>query len=121
MQAGHDVPVLEAQLRPGGRVCTLRAPFSDGLYVEVGAMHIPETHNQIQCGARVIRIGQTDRVVQVFFQGGGTRNSMTADRIVCAIPFSVLRTVEISPPFSLDKRKAIDELPYFFGSGAGLL
>src|SRR5713226_1064208 len=45
MLAGHDVTVLEAQLRPGGRVCTLRAPFSDGLYAEVGAMHIPETHN----------------------------------------------------------------------------
>jgi monoamine oxidase len=44
-QAGHDVTVLEAQLRPGGRVFTLRAPFSDGLYAEVGAMHIPETHN----------------------------------------------------------------------------
>jgi len=44
-QAGHDVTVLEAQLRPGGRVLTLRAPFSDGLYAEVGAMHIPETHD----------------------------------------------------------------------------
>jgi monoamine oxidase len=31
MQAGHDVTVLEAQLRPGGRVFTLRAPFSDAM------------------------------------------------------------------------------------------
>jgi len=45
MLAGHEVTVLEAQLRPGGRVCTFRAPFSDGLYAEVGAMHIPETHD----------------------------------------------------------------------------
>src|SRR5262249_12684908 len=44
-QSGHNVTVLEAQLRPGGRVLTLRAPFSDGLYAEVGAMHIPETHD----------------------------------------------------------------------------
>jgi monoamine oxidase len=44
-QAGHDVKVLEAQLRPGGRVCTFRAPFSDGMYAEVGAMHIPDTHD----------------------------------------------------------------------------
>src|SRR5689334_7361588 len=29
---GHDVTVLEAQTRPGGRVLTLRTPFSDGLY-----------------------------------------------------------------------------------------
>lgn len=43
-QAGHDVTVIEAQLRPGGRVCTFRSPFSDGMYAEVGAMHIPDTH-----------------------------------------------------------------------------
>jgi uncharacterized protein with NAD-binding domain and iron-sulfur cluster len=30
---GHDVTVLEAQSRPGGRVHTLREPFADGLYV----------------------------------------------------------------------------------------
>ncbi len=44
-QAGHDVTVLEAQMRPGGRVLTLREPFSDGLYAEAGAMHIPDTHH----------------------------------------------------------------------------
>ncbi len=35
---GHDVTVLEAQGRPGGRVYTLRQPFADGLYAEAGAM-----------------------------------------------------------------------------------
>ncbi len=30
-RAGHDVTILEARTRPGGRVFTLRAPFSDGL------------------------------------------------------------------------------------------
>jgi monoamine oxidase len=278
VQAGHDVTVLEAQLRPGGRVCTFRAPFSDGLYAEVGAMHIPDTHHltlryaqlfnlsldlepafnmaslnfvrgkrivaregakvewpfalseedkkldlgglfdkyetakayeeigdpaapewsayalkkyddvsyleflkrngasadvsslitlgwahlwgegleavsaltvlrdtaswfkagqhyrihggndllpkafaerlkeQIHYGSPVIRMEQTERGVRVFFQSGGTRNSMTADRIVCAIPFSVLRTMEVSPPFSPAKRKAVAELPYFSGA-----
>jgi monoamine oxidase len=43
-QAGHDVTVFEAQTRPGGRVLTLRAPFSDGLYAEAGAMFIPDSH-----------------------------------------------------------------------------
>src|SRR5437762_823541 len=43
-EAGHDVVVLEAQRRPGGRVLTLREPFSDGLYAEAGAGRIPETH-----------------------------------------------------------------------------
>ena len=43
-EAGHDVTVLEARTRPGGRVLTLREPFSDGLYAEAGAMFFPDTH-----------------------------------------------------------------------------
>jgi monoamine oxidase len=38
VHAGHGVTVLEARMRPGGRVCTLREPFSDGLYAEAGAL-----------------------------------------------------------------------------------
>jgi monoamine oxidase len=44
LRAGHDVVVLEAQQRVGGRVYTLREPFSDGLYAEAGAMRIPRSH-----------------------------------------------------------------------------
>src|SRR5205823_9295788 len=44
-QLGHDVTILEARSRPGGRVHTLREPFSDGLYAEAGAARIPENHN----------------------------------------------------------------------------
>src|SRR5262245_34810572 len=42
---GHDVTVLEARARPGGRVHTLHEPFSDGLYAEAGAARIPENHD----------------------------------------------------------------------------
>jgi monoamine oxidase len=44
-QLGHDVTVLEARTRPGGRVHTLREPFSDGLYAEEGAARIPDEHD----------------------------------------------------------------------------
>src|SRR5712691_7437098 len=44
-QAGHDVTILEARQRPGGRVQTLREPFSDGLYAEAGAARIPDNHD----------------------------------------------------------------------------
>jgi monoamine oxidase len=44
-QAGHDATILEAQMRPGGRVLTLREPFSDGLYAEAGAARIPDNHD----------------------------------------------------------------------------
>src|SRR5215510_15526525 len=44
-QAGHDVTVLEARTRPGGRVLTLRDPFPDGLYADAGATRIPNHHH----------------------------------------------------------------------------
>jgi monoamine oxidase len=43
-RAGHEPLILEAQQRVGGRVYTLREPFTDGLYAEVGAMRIPRAH-----------------------------------------------------------------------------
>jgi monoamine oxidase len=44
-QAGHDITILEAQLHSGGRVQTVREPFSDGMYAEAGPARIPDTHN----------------------------------------------------------------------------
>ncbi len=45
VRAGHDVRVVEARDRPGGRVLTLREPFDDGMYAEAGAMFVPGHHN----------------------------------------------------------------------------
>src|SRR5690349_11957561 len=41
---GHQVTVLEAQLRPGGRVRTLQEGLAPGLYVEAGPETIPGGH-----------------------------------------------------------------------------
>src|ERR1700710_807954 len=41
---GHEVTVLEAQARPGGRVYTLRSPFADGLYAEAGAISFSDAY-----------------------------------------------------------------------------
>ena len=38
VQAGHNVTLLEARKRPGGRIHTLRDSFADGLYAEAGAI-----------------------------------------------------------------------------------
>jgi len=43
VEQGHEVTVLEARNRPGGRVCTLRSPFADGLRAEAGAMDFPDS------------------------------------------------------------------------------
>ncbi|MGC4377623.1 flavin monoamine oxidase family protein [Fictibacillus sp. Mic-4] len=42
--AGHSVTILEASERVGGRVYTIRSPFSSGLYFNAGAMRIPDSH-----------------------------------------------------------------------------
>jgi monoamine oxidase len=43
--AGHEPVVLEAQGRVGGRILTMREPFTDGLYAEAGAMRLPRSHD----------------------------------------------------------------------------
>ena len=44
-RAGHNVTILEARERIGGRVLTLRTPFSDGHLAEAGAARIPPDHD----------------------------------------------------------------------------
>ncbi len=44
---GHDVTILEARMRPGGRVYTLREAFSDGLSAEVGATRISDVNDWV--------------------------------------------------------------------------
>jgi monoamine oxidase len=43
-EAGHQVLILEASGRVGGRVYTIRSPFTHGLHFEAGAMRIPSNH-----------------------------------------------------------------------------
>ena len=44
-RGGHDVTLLEARTRAGGRVFTLRDGFAEGLFVEAGAARIPDHHD----------------------------------------------------------------------------
>ncbi len=64
-------------------------------------------------GCRVVRIEQEENRVRVTFSKLGTHHTLEADRLICAIPFSVLRSVEIRPEFSLEKKRAIEDLPHF--------
>lgn len=280
VRAGHDVTVLEAQARPGGRVFTLRAPFSDNLYAEAGAMFIPTSHDltlhyvkefelqldprvtpnlsavtyvrgkrivyseggsaeplfkltpeeqqlglgglwgkcnfdavyqelgdpadpnwsvvkkydqisyqdflrsrglseeavalmtygsgdiwgdglasvsaltwlrdslhlrtsteeykirggndllpkafalklaeNIRYGSPVVKVEHSDKNVRATYLQAGTHQTIEADRLIFAIPFSVLRRIEVSPRFSPEKQKAIDELPYFSAARVSL-
>ncbi|WP_433774649.1 flavin monoamine oxidase family protein [Bacillus wiedmannii] len=44
-EAGHKITIIEANNRIGGRVYTIREPFSAGLYFNAGPMRIPDTHH----------------------------------------------------------------------------
>jgi monoamine oxidase len=46
-EAGHEVTILEARPRVGGRVLTVRDPFEDGQHADVGAMILYEGQNTI--------------------------------------------------------------------------
>ena len=186
---GHDVTVLEARTRPGGRVHTLREQFSDGLFAEAGAARIPDNHDlthkyvkefalplepfypgrlnalrfdrgsreevpidgftdamtrnygeelggnperwqkikggtdmlpkafaerlgdKIHYGSPVVRIEQDEKQARVVFLNAGKRQTMTADNVLCTIPFSLLRNVEM-PALSSQKRDIIKNTRY---------
>ena len=189
-QLGHDVTILEARGRPGGRVHTLREPFDDGLYAEAGAARIPEDHNltlkyvklfnlplepmypsqlsalkfdsgtmrktgmdrftealgqnfgseldgspsrwskikggndllpkafaarladKIHYESPVVKIDQDQNNVRVTFVHSGKQETVTGDRLLCALPFSLLRNIELPAAFPEKKRKAISEVRY---------
>jgi len=68
--------------------------------------------DRIHYGTPVVRLEQDASGVRVIAMPGGARRTFTADRIVCAIPFSVLRRLEVSPQFGREKRAAVDQLRY---------
>jgi monoamine oxidase len=67
---------------------------------------------RIRYGAEAVRIEQRRERVEIVVKAGGTLDRLTADRVVCAIPFSVLRHIEVDPPFSPDKREVVTGLEY---------
>ena len=189
-QLGHQVTILEARARPGGRVHTLREPFDDGLYAEAGAARIPEDHNltlkyvklfnlplepmypsqlsalkfdsgmmrktemdgftevlgktfgseldgspsrwskikggndllprafaahlsdKIHYESPVVKIDQDQNRVSATFVRKGKQETVSGDRLLCAVPFSLLRNIELPANFPDKKRKAINEVRY---------
>jgi monoamine oxidase len=189
-QLGHQVTILEARGRPGGRIQTLREPFADGLYAEAGAARIPENHdlvlkyvklfglplepmypsqlsalnaegrgmkrvriddftkelgktfgaelgppaarwskikggndllpkafaerlaNKIHYNSPVVTLEQDATSARAVFMRNGTAEVLAADRILCTVPFSVMRNIQFPANFPDKKIKAINELNY---------
>jgi monoamine oxidase len=186
---GHDITILEARSRPGGRVFTLREPFADGLYAEAGAARIRDNHHltlkyvkifnlplepfypsnlkavrddqgerrelpiagytdamtqnyggelgegpeiwrkikggmdllpkafaahlgdKIRYGAAVVRIEQDAKQATVRFLKDRSLQTLSADVVLCTIPFSVLRRLEL-PALSSRKKNLIKRTHY---------
>jgi monoamine oxidase len=68
--------------------------------------------DRILYGAPVVRIEHDRKQVRAVYLQSGAHASLAADYLVCAVPFSVLRQMDISPRFSADKQKAIEQLLY---------
>ena len=66
--------------------------------------------DRIHYGLPVIKIEQDSRGVQVVCEQAGNRRTFSAEYLICAIPFSVLKHVEVSPGFSPAKQQAIAQL-----------
>ncbi|MEH7612790.1 flavin monoamine oxidase family protein, partial [Gottfriedia acidiceleris] len=43
-EAGHQITIIEANNRIGGRIYTKREPFINNQYIDLGAMRIPSFH-----------------------------------------------------------------------------
>jgi monoamine oxidase len=65
---------------------------------------------RIRYGCAVTAVEQDARGVRIEIAGRAGRSVLTADRLVLAIPFTTLRAVRASPPFSPGKRRAIEGL-----------
>jgi monoamine oxidase len=67
----------------------------------------------IRFGAEVTAIDQSPEGVTVHYTGPAGHDTVSADYAVCALPFSVLREIEVmGMGFSRPKQKAIRELNY---------
>jgi len=89
---GHEVILLEAQNRVGGRIYTLRT-FAPGLYAEAGGMRIPRAHDLtlryctlFNLPMRPFVMGNPNALVYV---GGQRMTKQEADRDPTRLPFTL--------------------------------
>jgi len=71
-----------------------------------------ELQREIHLGAEVFAIEQDADGVAVHYKTEARRATARGDYAICALPFSVLRSIEVTPDFSHAKRRAIRQLNY---------
>ena len=77
--------------------------------------------DKIHYATPVVKIEQDAQGVTARFRQAGSYHALTGDYLICAVPFSVQKNIEVAPAFSVEKQRAIDELPYLSASKIFLL
>jgi monoamine oxidase len=68
--------------------------------------------DSIMYGSPATRIEQTESGIDVFYKQFGEVKKISGDKLICAIPNTMLRMLEVSPTFSSHKTKIINEMAY---------
>ena len=100
IRARHQVTVLEARTRPGGRVYTLREPFSDGLYADAGAARIQDSH---QFTLKYVK--QYNLTLDPFFPSQGSTVTRVAGKRIVGPPRMPVDLAQVPLPFSDEEKK----------------
>jgi len=99
-EAGWDVAMLEARARPGGRVHTLREPFSDGLYADAGAARIQDTHEYT-----LSYVKRFDLVLDPFWPGEGRSVMWVGGRRILSPPRTPVDLAQVPFDFTAEERR----------------
>jgi len=94
-----------AQQRGGGAVFRV-----DGGTDRLPRAFAARLGDRVRYGTAVTEIHHAADGVRVGFRGPRGGGTLSADYLVCAIPFPLLRRVRVAPPFSPGKRRAVDGL-----------
>jgi len=102
-----------ALMRDLALVCQARQQFCiQGGNDKLPAAFAAELKDRIRYGSPVTAIHQDRQGVQVATRRPGGTHVERADFVICTLPFSVLRSIPITPAPSAGKQRAIRELPY---------
>lgn len=116
-KAGHEVTVLEARKRPGGRVSTLRTPLTKGLHVEEGAVAFGGNYTHAiklieDFGLEKIPYPFPEKAI-VYHLNGERITAVPGEEIQW--PFELASNEKGKDPLSLVKMYIIDTLPMEVG------
>jgi monoamine oxidase len=71
---------------------------------------------KIHYAAPVVRIEQSAQGVKAVVLRAGSYHTLAGDYLICAVPFTVQKNIEVAPAFSVGKQRAIEQLPYLSAS-----